>query len=175
MYIETSGQWKMIKPIPAVGRDCTKGFKLSDTNKVGRWEDKVYTKQIIEYVKQSLRPDEKNAYDVIFNALADQFEIKDPNELMILDLAVNDYLSVKRLHLLLKDQSDIVNIKTRSGQVVRKAHEAGYLINAIEGQFRQNMKELLLTPKERIKKTIGLQPKDLLMLLARQLMLIMRR
>ena len=130
------------------------------TERTGRWKDKVYTKQITEYVDQSLRTDEKNVYQTIFDSLAEKYDLKEPNELMLLDLAVYDYIRVKRLHLLLKDESDIVNIKTRTGQVVRKAHEAGYLINAIETQFRQSMKELLLTPKSRIQKTIGQEPKD---------------
>lgn len=130
------------------------------SEKKGRWKDKIYTKQIIAYVDQSLRTDEKNVYQTIFDSLAEKYDLKEPNELMLLDLAVYDYIRVKRLHLLLKDESDIVNIKTRTGQVVRKAHEAGYLINAIETQFRQSMKELLLTPKSRIQKTIGQEPKD---------------
>ncbi len=132
----------------------------SNPNKKGRWKDKIYSKQIMAYVDQSLRPDEKNVYKVMFDALADRFDIKEPNELMLLDLAVNDYIRIKRLHLILKDESDIVTIKTRMGQEVRKVHEAGYLINAVESQFRQNMKELLLTPRESLKKTIGEQPKD---------------
>ncbi len=130
------------------------------TNRVGIWKDKIYTKQILEYVEHSLRPDEKNVYKVFFESLAEEFNLKGTNELMLLDLAVTDYIRVKRLHLILKDESDIITIKTRQGQNVRKVHEAGYMINAIESQFRQNMKELLLTPRERIKKTIGEQPKD---------------
>ncbi len=130
------------------------------TNRVGIWKDKVYTKQILEYVEHSLRDDEKAVYKTIFDSLVAEFDIKGVNEIMLLDLAVTDYIRVKRLHLILKEESDIVTIKTRQGQNVRKVHEAGYMINAIEGQFRQNMKELLLTPRERIKKTIGEQPKD---------------
>ena len=130
------------------------------TERTGRWKDKIYSKQITEYVGQSLRTDEKNVYDALFNALVEKYDLKEPNELMLLDLAVYDYIRVKRLHLILKDESDIINIKTRTGQVVRKAHEAGYLINAIETQFRQSMKELLLTPRARIQKTIGQEPKD---------------
>lgn len=130
------------------------------TERTGRWKDKVYTKQIIEYVDQSLRSDEKNVYQVLFDALVEKYDLKEPNEIMLLDLAVYDYIRIKRLHFLLKDESDIIDIKTRMGQTVRKAHEAGYLINAIETQFRQTMKELLLTPKSRIQKTIGQEPKD---------------
>ena len=134
--------------------------KERSEKKPSRWKEKVYSKQIIEYTNQSLRPDEKNVYDVIFNALVERYDLTEPNEIMLLDLAVNDFIRVKRLHLILKDESDIIDIKTRTGQVVRKAHEAGYLINAVETQFRQSMKELLLTPKSRIQKTIGLQPKN---------------
>lgn len=137
-----------------------KPLDLKKTNRKGIWKDKVYSNQIMAYVDQSLRPDEKSVYKLLFDTLSDRFDISEPNEIMLLDLAVNDYIRIKRLHLILKDESDIVTIKTRMGQNVRKVHEAGYLINAIEGQFRQNMKELLLTPRERLKKTIGQQPKD---------------
>lgn len=135
-------------------------FNNKDTDKKGRWKDKVYSKQIMAYVDQSLRPDEKSMYKVIFDELSRKFNITDLNELMLLDLAVNDYIRIKRMHLVLKDESDIINIKTRTGQTVRKAHEAGYLLNAIQTQFRQTFKELLLTPREALKKTIGEKPKD---------------
>ena len=130
-----------------------------DTKRVGRWKDKEYSKQIMEYVNQSLRSDEKTVYDVLFKELAEKFNIVEVNEIMLLDLAVNDYIRVKRLHHKLKDTTDIIEIKTRTGQTVPKAHEAGYLLNSVETQFRQNMKELMLTPKSRIQKTIGMEPK----------------
>ena len=133
-------------------------FKEND--RTGRWKSKEYSKKIMAYVDQSLKPDEQNMYKTLFDSLADRFNIFEPNELMLLDLAINDYIRVKRLHLVLKEESDIINITTRAGQVVRKAHEAGYLINAIEGQFRQNMKELMLTPKEKTKKLVQLASKD---------------
>jgi len=110
--------------------------------------------------KKGIWKDKLNVYKVLFDALSERFDINEPNEIMLLDLAVNDYIRIKRLHLTLKSESDIVTITTRMGQKVRKAHEAGYLINAIESQFRQNMKELLLTPRESLKKTIGEKPKD---------------
>ncbi|KKK61263.1 hypothetical protein LCGC14_3016090, partial [marine sediment metagenome] len=72
------------------------------TNRVGIWKDKVYTKQILEYVEHSLRDDEKVVYKTIFDSLVAEFNIKGINEIMLLDLAVTDYIRVKRLHLILK-------------------------------------------------------------------------
>ena len=57
-------------------------------------------------------------------------------------------------------EGDVVRIKLRNGQTITKAHEASYLLNAIETQFRNTMKELMLTRKENVKKQIGLGEKD---------------
>mgnify|MGYP001611527898 CR=1 FL=1 len=79
---------------------------------------------------------------------------------MMLDVAVYDFIRIKRIQSILMKEGDVVIHKLKNGQVITKAHEAGYLLNAIETQFRNNMKELMLTRKEVTKKEIGLGGKD---------------
>ena len=131
-----------------------------------RFQSKVYSQQLVEYANQNLRPDELNIYKALFNEIKDNNKIEDAEHLMMLDLVVYDFIRVKRIQKLIMKEGDVVSIKLRSGQTISKAHEASYLLNAIETQIRGNMKELMLTRKEVIKKQIGLGQKDFASLLA---------
>tara|TARA_Y100000310_G_C20630176_1_gene788206 strand:+ start:66 stop:569 length:504 start_codon:yes stop_codon:yes gene_type:complete len=130
------------------------------TKKVGRWKDKVYSKQLMEYVNQSIRADEIGVYNTFFNSIADKNNMSEPHELMMLDIACYDFIRIKRIQKIIMKEGDVTVIRTRSGQMITKSHEAGYLLNAVETQFRHNMKELLLTRKEDTKKKLGLASTD---------------
>lgn len=131
-----------------------------DQKKVGRWAEKVYSKQLVEYANQNLREDEKNIYQVIFNELVETHKFERVEELMLLDTMVYDFIRIKRIQGLLMKEGDVTKIILRSGQIITKAHEASYLLNAVETQFRNTMRELMMTPKEIVKKKIGLGTKD---------------
>ena len=131
-----------------------------ETNKKGRWKDKVYSKQLIEYANQNIRADEKNMFNNLFEEIVESHKLESAEDLMLLDNAVYDFLRIKRLQTLIMKEGDMVNITLRSGQVIKKTHEASYLLNAVETQFRNTMKELMLTRREVTKKQIGLGPQD---------------
>ena len=135
-------------------------------NKPERWKEKVYSKQLVEYANTSLREDELNVYKVIFNSIQEEHKLEKPEELIMLDLVVYDFIRIKRIQQLLMKEGDVVQLKLRSGQMLTKAHEASYLLNAIEVQMRNNMKELMLTKKEIVKKQIGLGTGDFASFLA---------
>ena len=129
-------------------------------NKKGRWKEKVYSKQLVEYANQSLREDEKQIYNTMFNEIREEHHIDKVEDFMLLDTAIYDFIRIKRIQSIIMKEGDVVHYKSRSGQLITKAHEASYLLNSIETQFRNTMKELMLTRKEVVKKQIGLGEKD---------------
>lgn len=131
-----------------------------NTKKPERWREKIYSKQLIEYANQNLREDEKGIYNSLFNSMKDNHKLEKPEELMMLDNAVYDFIRIKRIQGILMKEGDVIKMKLRNGQTITKANEASYLLNAIEVQFRNTMKELMMTRKEVVKKQIGLGEKD---------------
>lgn len=133
---------------------------IKETNKKGRWADKQYSKQLIEYTNQTLREDEKRVYDEFFNALVEKYKLDRPNDLMLVDTLCFDFIRIKRIQMRIAQDGDFQTFVTRSGTKITKASDASYLLNAVESQFRQTMKELMLTRKEETKKQLGLGGKD---------------
>ncbi len=127
---------------------------------------KVYSKSLVEYANQSLRPDELNIYKILFDEIRDRNKLEKAEDLMLLDMVIYDFIRIKRMQKIIMKEGDVVEIKLRSGQTITKVHEASYLINAIETQIRGNMRELMLTRKEVTNKQIGLGQKDFATLLA---------
>lgn len=125
-----------------------------------RWKPKKYNKDLILYANKDISDEEKVVYEQIFNEIVEGNKLDRAEHLMMLDNALFDYLRIKRLQKILLKEGDVVEYTLKSGKTIRKAHEASYLLNAIETQFRNTMKELLLTKKEVVKKTIGMDSKD---------------
>ena len=50
------------------GKEPTEQTEEDRTGK-GRWKEKVYSQQLIEYANQNLREDELNIYKVLFNEI----------------------------------------------------------------------------------------------------------
>jgi hypothetical protein len=121
----------------------------------------IYSLQLREYANQMLSPAELNVYVVLFDNIRQSHNLSKPEDLMMLDIAVFDFMRIKRLHKNIQEHGDMSEMQTRGGQTYQKASEANYLLNAVESQFRQNMKELLLTQKEQTKKALMLGEKDL--------------
>ena len=126
----------------------------------GRWKRKEYSKEIIEYANKDIAEKEKEVYMNLYEDITEYNNLDRPEDLMMLDNALFDYLRIKRLQKILLEEGDIVSFKLKSGKVIRKAHEASFLLNAVETQFRNTMKELLLTRKEIVKKKIGMDSQD---------------
>ena len=130
------------------------------TEKKGRWREKVYSKQLVAYAEQNLKEDEKAVYNVFFNELVEQGNFDKPQELMLLDTLCYDFIRIKRLQNYINKHGDMTEYTLKNGAIVKKASEASYLLNSIESQFRNTMKELLLTRKESTKKQLGMGAKD---------------
>lgn len=122
---------------------------------------KKYPLQLRAYANKSLTPDEFNVYTELFDTLKDSNGLRRPDELMMLDIAIFDFLRIKRLHGFIRENGMMTEFEAKNGKKITKASDASYLLNAIESQFRQNMKELLLTPKEKTKKALLMGEKDL--------------
>ena len=131
-----------------------------------RFQPRVYTQALVEYANQSLREDELRLYNILFEEIRDKQKLEKAEELMMLDMVVYDWLRIKRIQSLLMKEGDTIIIKLRNGQNITKVHEASYLLNAIETQVRNNMRELMLTRKEVVKKQIGLGQQDFASFLA---------
>lgn len=107
-----------------------------------------------------MKADEKNVYNSFFEAMVEKFDLTRPNDLMLLDNMCFDFIRLKRIQGVISREGDFTEITLRNGQKIKKATDASYLLNAVQSQFRQTMKELMLTRKEEVKKQLGLGGKD---------------
>jgi len=131
-----------------------------DDNNCKRWKAKIYNNVLVKYANKDIIGDEAVIYQQLFDEITQSNKLDKAEHLMLLDNALFDYLRIKRLQKLILEEGDVVSFKLKSGRVIKKAHEASYLLNAIETQFRNTMKELLLTKREVVKKNIGLGAQD---------------
>lgn len=121
---------------------------------------KKYAKQLIEYVNQVIRPDEQHLYKELVKAILEENDLDKPQDLMMLDVSIYDFLRIKRIQSVLMEQGDVKIVKSKAGNEYTNINKAGYLLNAVENQLRQNLKELALSRKERMKKKLGVDRKD---------------
>ena len=105
-------------------------------------------------IQSSIKSDEKEQYDNIISTLIEEYNLGNPRDLMLLDITVKDFLRIQRIHKVLTDEGDFITVQYKNYET-RKAHEAGFLLNAVETQLRNNLKELGLTRKEHDKKVIN--------------------
>ena len=142
---------------------------------LGTGKDKRYSRpysnMLLDYANQSLNEPELKVYNAFFNEIREKEHLLDAQDLMLLDMVCFDFVRIKRLHGFIKEMGDMIEKKfiTKDGKEVTnwKANEASYLLNAVESQCRQNMKELLITKKEATKKAISMGEKDIAMWLAK--------
>lgn len=121
-------------------------------------------------IEKSLSADELKVYNTLHKRLMSEGNFSSTASLMVLDLVVMDYLRIKRLHRFLHEHGDVhVQDDDRRKLTKYTANPAGYLLNSIGSQMRQNMRELLMTPREKMKQMIEdgtfdladfLQPKE---------------
>jgi len=134
--------------------------KIKDPFAPTKAHKKLYEKQLIEYVNQVVRPDEQRIYKELFSVVVKENNLTKPQDLLMLDIAIYDFLRIKRVQSVLMKEGDVKIITSKSGIKFTKANEAGYLLNSIETQFRNMLKELGLTNKERVKQKLGVDAKD---------------
>lgn len=116
----------------------------------------LYPRQLEEYVEQALDPDEVNVYKTLQKSIVENEGFKTPQELMLLDVALHDFIRIKRLQSFVMQEREIQteDICDKDGNVVKtrlNVNPASKLLNSIETQFRMNMKEAGLTRKEELK------------------------
>ena len=134
--------------------------KIEDPFKKDKRFSKTYSKQLIEYVNQVVRPDEQNIYKELASVIARENNITKPQDMLMLDIAIYDFLRIKRIQSILMKEGDIKTFTSKSGKTYTKANDAGYLLNAVETQFRNMLKEMGITGKESIKQKLGLETQD---------------
>ena len=118
-----------------------------------------YSTALVGYTNKALQESEKGFYNEIFNTLMDENDLYKLKDLMLLDLVCFDFIRIKRLQELLKKEGDTYTLQFKSG-IVRKANEAAYLLNSVQVQLRNNMRELGITRKEEFKSKLGVDAED---------------
>jgi len=134
--------------------------KIKDPMQGDKRFTKTYSKELVKHINSSVIPEELNLYQELYNAVKDANNLHKPQDLMMLDMAIFDYLRVKKVQKVLRDEGVTVTIMSRSGQPYTKSHEANYLLNSIETQFRNLMKEIGITGKEQFKQKLGVEAQD---------------
>jgi len=113
-----------------------------------------FSKQIQEYANHGLNDMEQRVYREIFSVIAEEQNIESAHDKMLLHNMVMNFIRGGRLQMFLQQHPEVLTWEDQSGQTRYKVNEASYLLNAVQSQFRQDMKELLLTRKEAIKKRV---------------------
>lgn len=135
----------------------------------GDGKDKRYNKKysliLREYANNALSEPELRVYKEFFVEIQETHQLFGAADIILLDSVCFDFLRIKRLHKYIRDKGDFLEseFKRKDGSTYSKvrANEANYLLNAVETQMRQNMKELMLTRKEITKKAMSMGDKDL--------------
>jgi len=122
--------------------------------------EKKYGQELIGLMEETLEVDEQRIYETMVNAIAGKNKLVDPEDLMLLDNAVYDFLRIKRIQKILLNEGDIIINEKDDGSKTYRANPASALLNSVEMQFRATMKDLMLTRKEKTKKSIGADAKD---------------
>ena len=119
-----------------------------------------YNAQLMEYTNHTLTDPEKGIYDTFFNTIKERNNIIEPQELMMLDIAVHHFIRIKRLQILINKEGESYFVVMSKGVKARKVADHAYLLNAIETQFRNYMKEMSLSRKENIRRQVGKAAQD---------------
>ena len=85
-----------------------------ESGKKGRWADKTYSKQLIAYIDQNCGEHEVAVYNAFFKEISEYNEINNPQDVMLLDLIVFDFIRLKRLQKVIKDEGDVVKFTLRN-------------------------------------------------------------
>jgi hypothetical protein len=109
-----------------------------------------YSKQLTEYTNHTLSDDEKNLFKVFIDELKKEHNIDKLSDAMLLDTTMNDFIRIKRLQKVIQDHGDTYMWENRQGTQTVRVNEASKLILQLENQFRNNMKELLMTKRSSI-------------------------
>ena len=126
-----------------------------------RWQKKEYSLDLLDKVNVPVKEGEKPLYKALITDLIKNNSLVAAQDIMLVHNSVFNFLRIRRIQQIIIDEGDIIDIFTKSGQKIRKAHEASYLLNSVETQLRQDLKELMLTRKEKTKKIIGKEAKDI--------------
>ena len=121
---------------------------------------KAYSIDLLREMDVNYSGKEKQLKDAFFIELKERYKITSPAHIMLLDTACHDFIRIKRLQKVLIKHGDVGIVTSRMGNDYVKANEASYLLNAVETQFRSNLRELLMTKKEEIKTVLSIDRKD---------------
>ena len=121
---------------------------------------KEYSLELVRYVNSAVMPEERDIFKELYDAVKEANHITNPSDLLMLDMAIFDYLRAKRVQKVLSTEGVTITFTSKSGKTYTKAHEANYLLNSIETQFRNLMKEIGVSGKERFKKQLGVEAQD---------------
>lgn len=121
---------------------------------------KKYAKELIEFVNNVISEDERGLYKELVKSIVEENCLDKPQDLLLLDTAVYDFLRLKRVQRVLLEEGDVTVNVSKSGNRYVSVNKAGYLLNAIESQLRQTLRELGLSRKERMRQELGVDKKD---------------
>lgn len=127
---------------------------------VGRFKTRAYSDHLLAFVKNNLSVEEQELFQALFSDIKGKHKLHLTEDLMLLDLAVMDYVRIKRLEKMMQVLGETYELTLRSGQTVTKVQEVAYLANALKQQLRTTLRELQLTRKEKTKRELGMDAKD---------------
>ena len=117
-----------------------KDDKIVDPHAPDKRYKKKYTRQLIEYVNQSIRPDEQNIYKELVKVIAEENRLTKPQDILMLDVAIYDFLRIKRLQTMIMKDGEVTVTTSKAGNKYTKVNPAGQLLNSVETQFRNRNK-----------------------------------
>jgi hypothetical protein len=119
----------------------------------------TYPAHMKQYVEITLNDDERKIYESFYKEIKDKNQLEDLEDLMLLDIAVHDFIRLKRLHQVIREEGEIVTIVTKNGSYTKVADHSN-LANAIEVNIRNSLKELGMSRKDKVKRIVKDAKKD---------------
>lgn len=110
-------------------------------------DKRKYHPLMVKLVQQEFSADERSLYNELYSGVQDRYGLERTEELMLLhNLCFNQVRALRLQRYVLENGELSTNAKT--GKTT--ASDVGYLLNAVESQLRNDLKELAISPKERL-------------------------
>ena len=111
-------------------------IKIKDNLNSNKQYTKTYSKELVQFVNSAVSTEDLDIYKELYKSVAESNNLSKPQDLMMLDMAIFDYLRIKKVQKVLMEEGITISVMSRSGNQYTKTHEANYLLNSIETQFR---------------------------------------
>ena len=119
-----------------------------------------YDVNFLKTAESTITEEERPYYKQLFKVMVEKYCFIKPAELVILDRWCYNTIRMRRVQNWLLEKGELQTITSKAGVEYTNVNAAVYYLNSIQAQMRADEKQMLLTPKEDLKKSSGMEQKD---------------